>query len=206
MTLMEVVIVVIIIAFLAFALLPALNPPHHGRMRISCANGLKQMGLASFVWAGDNNDKFPMAVSVTNGGAMELAIAGDAAGVFQVMSNELSTAKILLCPEDDERRYATNFTSDFSASHVSYFVAIDAIQYDPKSLLFGDDNFEFNGMDVRSGLRLMSTNVFYTWNTNRHHSIGNIALGDGSVQSLTNPGLTNQLCQTNFSVLRLAIP
>jgi type II secretory pathway pseudopilin PulG len=205
MTLFEVIIVLIILVFLAYALLPALMSPPHRRHN-SCSNGLKQMALASFVRAGDNNDKFPMAVSVTNGGAMESANAGDAAAVFQAMSNELSTAKILWCPADDERNYATNWTSDFSARHISYFIGLDAIQGDPQSVLSGDDNFQFAGNAINPGLRMMSTNVFYTWNTNRHHLMGNIAMGDGSVQVLTNPGLTNQIWQTNFSVLRLAVP
>jgi len=38
---------------------------------ISCSNNLKQLGLAYQVWAGDNDGKFPMAVSVANGGALE---------------------------------------------------------------------------------------------------------------------------------------
>jgi hypothetical protein len=122
------------------------------------------------------------------------------------MSNELSTAIILWCSSDTERRYATNFTSDFSASHISYFVGLDSVPNDPQSILSGDDNFQFAGNAINPGLRMMSTNVFYTWNTNRHHSIGNIALGDGSVLKFNNQGLTNELWQTNFSVLRLAIP
>ena len=206
MTLIEVVIVVTFIGFLMIALLPAMAPRHHGGQRISCENGLKQIATASRVWAGDNNDKFPMAVSVTNGGAMELANSGDAAGVFRIMSNELSTAKILYCPADEDREYATNWTSGYSAKHVSYFVGVDTTQGDPQAALAGDDNFQFAGNDINSGLRMMSTNVFYAWNTNRHHSMGNIAMGDGSVQSFTNHGLTNQFWTTNFSVIRLAIP
>jgi competence protein ComGC len=81
MTRVEVVIVIICVTVLAFVFLPALIPPGpHPLMKISCANGLKQMGLAFAVWAGDNNDKFPMAVSVTNGGAMEMANQGNAGG------------------------------------------------------------------------------------------------------------------------------
>jgi hypothetical protein len=79
-------------------------------------------------------------------------------------------------------------------------------QGDSQAALAGDDNFQFAGNDINPGLRIMSTNVFYTWNTKRHHSIGNIAMGDGSVQSSNNHGLTNLLCSTNFNVLRLAIP
>jgi hypothetical protein len=44
----------------------------HKRQKIRCVNDLKQVGIAFRLWEGDNNDKYPMAVSVTNGGAMEL--------------------------------------------------------------------------------------------------------------------------------------
>jgi hypothetical protein len=205
MTLFEVTIVIICVAILAYVFLPVLLRPQHSH-GLGCVNRLKQIATAYMVWAGDNNDKYPMQVSVTNGGAMELANAGDAAGVFQVMSNELSTAIILWCPDDDGHDYATNWTSDFSAKHISYFAGMDPIQDDPQTVLAGDDNFQFAGHAVNPGLRMMSTNVFYTWNTNRHHLIGNVAIGDGSVLVLNNQGLTNQLWTTNFSVLRLAVP
>jgi len=54
--------------------------------RIACLNNLKQIGLSYSAWAGDHNGKFPMDVSVTNGGVMELAATGNVAAVFQVMS------------------------------------------------------------------------------------------------------------------------
>jgi hypothetical protein len=122
------------------------------------------------------------------------------------MSNELSTAKILWCPDDSDHTYATNWTSDFSAKHISYFAGMDPMRDDPQTVLAGDDNFQLGGFDIKPGLRSMSTNVFYTWNTKRHHSAGCIAFGDGSVQAFTNPGLTNLFWTTNFTVLRLVVP
>src|ERR1043165_7756257 len=90
MTLIEAVVVIFVIAFLVMMFLPALLSPRHGAKRINCASNLKQLGLAYKIWAGDNNDKYPMEVSVTNGGTMELLNTADAWQTFQVMSNELS--------------------------------------------------------------------------------------------------------------------
>src|SRR5882724_8113127 len=107
-TLIELLIVVAIIAVLAAIILPSMA--RQGCVpgqRINCVNNLKQIGLAFRTWALDNNDKYPMQVSVTNGGAMEIVSTGTVFTVFQVMSNELSTPKILFCPEEsDPKRIA----------------------------------------------------------------------------------------------------
>lgn len=205
LTLIEVVVVLFLLVILVAMFLPALAV-RKGGSHINCDNSLKQIGLAFKIWAGDNSDKYPMEISVTKGGAMELAAAGNATAIFQVMSNELSTPRVLLCPKDVEHSRVDKFDAQFSAKNISYFVGLDAGQDDPQALLSGDDNLQFGGNLIQSGLRLISTNVFYTWTTNRHNLAGNILLGDGSVQSVSNSGLTNQICQTNFTIVRLAIP
>jgi competence protein ComGC len=133
LTLVEVLVVLFLLAVLAAMFLPKLAAAkrHSGP---SCCSFLKQIATGCFVWADDNNDKFPMQISLTNGGAMEAATAGDAAKVFQVMSNELSTPKILICPQDTEHTFATNWTTDFSTKHLSYFVGVDSENGDPQSL------------------------------------------------------------------------
>ncbi|HWD94787.1 MAG TPA: hypothetical protein VG938_20830 [Verrucomicrobiae bacterium] len=69
--------------------------------RILCVNNLKQLGLAMRVWAGDNGDKYPTSLVV--------------------MSNELSTAKILICPGDKARQpYATLSWNEFQDNMTSY--------------------------------------------------------------------------------------
>ena len=95
LTLVEVMVVVFILFVLAAILLPALAAAKKKTSKIGCTNQLKQIGLAFRIWTGDNQDKYPLEVSVRNGGAMESAVLGDAVAVFQVMSNELSTPKVL---------------------------------------------------------------------------------------------------------------
>jgi competence protein ComGC len=161
-TFTELLVVICTTSVLVAIILPRLTRPHY-HSGPHCANNLKQIGLAFRVWEGDNGDKFPMQVSVTNGGAMELAAAGNISTIFCVMSNELSTQKVLVCPADTKRHCATNFTTDLNHQTISYFVGLDAEDKYPQMILSGDDNLEVNGVRVRPGILYLSTNASVGW-------------------------------------------
>jgi len=215
LTLVEVLVVIAVLAVLVAMFLPALAKARRPSY-VSCIGTVKQIGLSFRVWADDHNEKFPMQVSVANGGAMELIATGNVAACFQVMSNELSTPKLLTCPEDTSRHYATNFSTDL-VGKISYFVGLDANTNSPQAFLSGDDNFEAGGAPVKSGLLELSTNSEIAWTSGRHisykehfwtptHRIGNIGLADGSVQPDTSIELQQAFQQTALATNRLAIP
>ena len=219
LTLTELLVVICVVAVLVAVLLPALAPPMRKSSKIGCVNNLKQIGLAFRIWEGDNGDKYPMQVSVTNGGAMELALNGDVGAIFRVMSNELSTPKILVCLADTGRHYATNFTTDLNHQTISYFVGLDAEDKYPQMILSGDDNLEVNGVRIRPGVLNLSTNTPVEWTENERHGlpqhwslwkqhlrIGNIGFVDGSVQITTVSPLQSALVNTSFATNRLVIP
>jgi prepilin-type processing-associated H-X9-DG protein len=209
-TLVEMVIVIFVLVLLAAMLLPALSKPKYGH-HFSCVNNLRQIGLSYRIWDGDNGGKYPMDVSVTNGGTMELFQTGS---TFQnlaflnylPMANQLSTPKFLHCPADTNGFAATNSWRELNNQNVSYFVGLDASAENPRTILSGDDNFEINGVAVKSGLLEFSSNTPIAWSAARHKFSGNILLADGSVQSVAISGLTNLVQQTGLATNRLAIP
>ena len=205
-TSVELLVVICVLAAVAALLLPALAAAKRKTSRVGCINNLEQDCLAFKMWSGDNSDKYPTQVSVTNGGAMELAFAGDVAGIFRVMSNELDTPKILICWEDTSRHYATNFTTDLNHQTISYFVGLDAAESYPQMILLGDDNLAVNGVRVRPGMLNLWTNASVGWTNERHGSAGNIGLTDGSVAQMTGSTLTTALVNTGIATNRLVIP
>jgi hypothetical protein len=125
---------------------------------------LKQVGLAFKVWEGDHGDKYPMAISTATWGVQEnissaspnstpLGVSAAVATVFQVMSNELVTPKVLYCPSDiSPSGNALNATltapivtaaqnwAVFTNDYLSYFVEGDASDKYPKMIMTGDRN------------------------------------------------------------------
>ena len=93
--------------------------------RIACINNLKQIGLAFATWALNNGNQFPFNVPASKGGTLEYCqrnqegIDSTSARHLQVMSNELSTPKILLCPADKAKQAASGWIG-LQAPQISY--------------------------------------------------------------------------------------
>jgi prepilin-type processing-associated H-X9-DG protein len=147
-----------------------------------------------------------MSVSVTNGGAMELIETGNLVACLQLVSNEMSTTKILVCPADPERTFATNFDV-LDSSNVSYFVGADASNdADPNMVLDGDDNLVIGGMPVKSGMLDLRSNAPVFWSEARHVRVGNIGFADGSVLETATKGLQQAFQKTGLTTNRIVIP
>lgn len=105
--------------------LPAFAKARAAAQSVACANNLRQVGLAFRSWDLNHNDQFPFNVGTNAGGTLEWCAVGrngfdqQAVRHFQVMSNELCSPRILICPSDCSKRAAPDFHS-LQSSNISY--------------------------------------------------------------------------------------
>jgi competence protein ComGC len=206
-TLVEVICVVAGLSMLAILILPLLAHSHRHTTDMKCRNNLKNIGLAYRIWATDNNDVFPFQVSTNKGGVLELT--NDIAAQFSVLSNELSTPKILLCP----RHYytlgaeATNWVS-LGPQNISFFVGIDGSETNVDSILSGDTGFTIDGADASPGLLRLnaSSRVVYPKDLHTKPNAVNICMGDGSVPQIGAKDLPKLLTKSGAATNRFILP
>ena len=195
-TLVELLCVMAIIAILAALLLPALNQSKARVKRMECINNLHQLGIGFQAFMHEHDDKFPMAVPAAGGGSQEFVQNGYAVDGefyfcyrhFQVLSNELSTPVILICPADT-RLPATNFAA-LQNSNVSYFVGVKAEYSKPESILAGDRNLTA-GSTLNPSILSPGTDNRLWWTRELHQFKGNILFADGRVEEWNNAALAS---------------
>jgi prepilin-type processing-associated H-X9-DG protein/prepilin-type N-terminal cleavage/methylation domain-containing protein/LPXTG-motif cell wall-anchored protein len=191
-TLLELLVVLVIIMILAALLFPAVAKSLKKSRQTSCLNNLRQLGIAMQSFAHDHADRYPMVIPTLQGGSMyenrdhlpASPLLSFSPRHFQVLSNELATPRLVLCPADN-RIAAQNFTH-LRVSNISYWVYYRATPGSALDYLAGDWNVSrvTTNTSLPSGTSLAFDNKM-------HEFKGNVLFADGHAELLRTLTLGN---------------
>ena len=203
-TLIELLMVIAIIGILASMILPALSKAKGKALRISCISNLRQIGFSFRMWSDDNDNRFPWRLSVANGGSQGESEAWKS---FILIRGEINTPRVFRCPSDSDRDRAWDWTTTpgngFEAMKngaLSYFVGTDSDENHPSVQVSGDRNLTGTDGQNCPSAELMGTATLLDpttarWQDNVHSAGGNMLMGDGSSQYLSQGALRRHLEQ-----------
>ena len=217
LTLLEVVILIGLVSLVLLLLVPALLPSRsrNAATRVQCINNLRHVAFAYRVFASENDDKFPFRItnSLAYGNVTQAWLH------FQTLSNELGSARNLICPSDRSRlddtaldfltgpaAGPTSLSSKGNAA-VSYTASLDADKTQLSTILTSDRHFATNSNNLVERVYLTSTNLAApSWTSSQHNGAGSFALSDSSVQQVTSADLAHQVRQQGIATNRLPLP
>jgi len=201
----------VVLVFLMTALLfLARHRVYSSSHRISCANNLKEIGVAYRLWASDNGDLTPAEQKVAKGGWGDFLTNADQGLIcwtnYVLMQNELGQSpKLVLCPTD-ERRAAADFATNFKDNtHLSYFVGVSANDEHPQSIQGGDRNlgpgtepdsdYGFSPKSGKGNDVALPISGPVSWSLKMHSAgwrpgAGNILIADGSAQQASSTSVS----------------
>ena len=237
-TQVELIVVIVIVVILMIGalgglmLLPSLAKAKAKAQRISCVNNLKQVGIATRIYATDNQDRFPWQVpafetgrdgkEVETGGTAEYLASSKYKETWkhwQALSNELSNPKVLRCPRDGNRNQAVSFSDSSLGGEngnlsFSYFIGKGADEAKPNNILSGDRNIMFgtyNNDDDNEGQHVKFGKKFTArkspqWTQSIHEHQGDILLSDSSVQQSSSSRLSQYMLDSSDKDNELMFP
>lgn len=203
----ELLVIVAVVTLLALVVLPALANTRPRSARVICANNLRQIAAAMQLWGNDHSDQAPWDVAIAEGGTKVHPLAVNAWLHFAWMSNELVSAKVLLCPSDSGRpAFDFSLAPDTGYLHANLrgnatsYLLSHAFRGSPNVLLVADRNMGSDqgagGCAVFNTALRASMRPFsgaFVWTTNLHNQQGNFLRADGRVEQLSNQALREEI-------------
>ena len=222
----ELALVVFVVAALTLVLIPKWMKARNTSGRSACQNNLKQVYAGLRLSQVDQFYPSELFAQTNTGGPENLW------RIFQIADQSLSSPKILVCPQDSQRRPASDFLpptsplfSPGSLAHgvqrnsaLSYFSVMDADERAQSKLLVGDRNLTRDpkasdkspGSTHLVGAQDLGSTTNETkdlrWSIDLHNRAGNVAFMDGSVQQLTSPKLREALRNSSNGTNRIWLP
>ena len=208
------IVVALVLVVLLAVLLPQMVRTKHSAV---CINNLKQVSLAHLLYRDDHQLAFyPGEVSTNEGGTLEYLKRGALSEYFKRLTNEFLGAKALVCPSD-HRKAARSFKT-LGDSNLSYFVNADIGHLGGGLQPFNRVVIALGDRNVTNGTGPLARTISVTqsnqlgWNKEMHNKgrrgsqplLGNVAMIDGSVRTLTSTGLQQAFNYEGSS--RLVLP
>jgi len=208
----ELIVIVSVIALLVTLVVEAVLHSKRVGLRTTCASNQKQIALSFKMFAGDCDQYFPVAYFKSRAYRFPTNFNYNrpAWEYFHLASNELGTAKILVCPKDALRRAnaVKGFTNTIDGlahptrqnNSISYFLGMSAEETKPNLLAVGDRNLaldsstSFYSSPGEVAVDVASNTVWRSSSKEPFHKDeGFYALSDGSVQRADNTRLQEAL-------------
>jgi len=204
LTLLELLVVLVVIVFLAAMLLPT-KRGRKARVPI-CLSNIKQIEVGFWMFANDNHGEFPMQIPAAAGGTMEFICSEHTFPHFQKLKDYKLQPQLFVCPFETNRQAVFSYEA-LNDLALSYFLDVDASTNGPShSILLGDRFMQCDGHPVEPGILAVTTNLNLNWTPDFHARGGSFGFADGHAEFTHDDRLKSIIASQPLATNRFSIP
>lgn len=196
-SIVEVLVLVSIVALVIFVFMRPAGRNADRRQRIACVNNLKNIGLAARIAQQDMSGS-------------SMTTPTNLVSFFQLPSFPAANPRLFNCPAD-KTGFPALVATNLAATNISYFVNPALSATDLFDFLAGDNHLHLGDAKRISGALTIRSNTPLAWSADRHFTeqrapMGQVAMGDGSVQQFDQPALQAAVSKLGASTNVLLFP